>query len=368
MLLQETDPAEATSRLKRVVLIGDHHQLPPIIQNLALQKYARLDQSLFARLVRLGVETVQLDRQGRARPAIAQLYAWRYQALGNLPYVEEAPAYATANAGLAHDFQLVDVPDFQGQGETQPSPFFYQNLGEAEYIAALYCYMRLCGYPAEKISVLTTYNGQKALLRDVLRRRCAAHPSLGMPLAIETVDRYQGQQNDYVLLSLVRTRNVGHLRDVRRLVVAMSRARLGLYVFCRQQLFENCFELTPAFNRLLAKPPQLELALGERYGAVARAAGQAPTAGEGLYRVEGGAAHLGVLVQQLLGNLMQSEQQQWAAYQAQAAAEAAAQAAAAAAEEQGEGEGNGQGDEKEEGEEEEEGEGPAPMEQDEALA
>jgi intron-binding protein aquarius len=37
MLLQETDPAEATSRLKRVVLIGDHHQLPPIIQNLALQ-------------------------------------------------------------------------------------------------------------------------------------------------------------------------------------------------------------------------------------------------------------------------------------------------------------------------------------------
>ncbi|CAN0444221.1 unnamed protein product, partial [Hapterophycus canaliculatus] len=45
--------------------------------------------------------------------------------------------------------------------------------------------------------------------------------------------RYQGQQNDYVLLSLVRTRTVGHVRDVRRLVVALSRARLGLYVFCR---------------------------------------------------------------------------------------------------------------------------------------
>jgi len=36
-----------------------------------------------------------------------------------------------------------------------------------------------------------------------------------------------------VLLSLVRTKTVGHLRDVRRLIVAMSRARLGLYVFCR---------------------------------------------------------------------------------------------------------------------------------------
>lgn len=46
----------------------------------------------------------------------------------------------------------------------------------------------------------------------------------------------------------MRTRTVGHLRDVRRLVVAMSRARLGLYVFARTSLFANCFELTPAFN------------------------------------------------------------------------------------------------------------------------
>ncbi|CAF4707695.1 unnamed protein product, partial [Rotaria magnacalcarata] len=53
-----------------------------------------------------------------------------------------------------------------------------------------------------------------------------------------TVDKYQGQQNDYILLSLVRTNAIGHLRDVRRLVVAMSRARLGLYIFGRVSLFE----------------------------------------------------------------------------------------------------------------------------------
>lgn len=63
-----------------------------------------------------------------------------------------------------------------------------------------------------------------------------------------TVDKYQGQQNDYVLLSLVRTKTVGHLRDVRRLVVAMSRARLGLYVFANVSLFNNCFELSPTFK------------------------------------------------------------------------------------------------------------------------
>lgn len=42
-----------------------------------------------------------------------------------------------------------------------------------------------------------------------------------------------------------------HCRDVRRLVVAMSRARLGLYIFARVSLFQNCFELTPAFNQVL---------------------------------------------------------------------------------------------------------------------
>jgi len=67
-----------------------------------------------------------------------------------------------------------------------------------------------------------------------------------------------------ILLSLVRTRTAGHLRDVRRLVVAMSRARLGLYIFGRIQLFTNCFELTRTFNQLLQKPVKLQIMPGEK--------------------------------------------------------------------------------------------------------
>jgi intron-binding protein aquarius len=48
-------------------------------------------------------------------------------------------------------------------------------------------------------------------------------------------------------------------RDVRRLVVAMSRARLGLYIFARVSLFQNCFELTPAFSQLTARPLHLHI-------------------------------------------------------------------------------------------------------------
>ena len=73
-------------------------------------------------------------------------------------------------------------PDpMQGRGESEPVPHFYQNLGEAEYLVSVFQYMRLLGYPAEKISILTTYNGQKALLRDVIEQRCAHHPAFGRP-------------------------------------------------------------------------------------------------------------------------------------------------------------------------------------------
>ncbi|KAM3685939.1 hypothetical protein ACJW31_11G157600 [Castanea mollissima] len=178
------------ARLKRCILIGDHHQ--------------HMDQSLFTRFVSLGIPYIELNAQGRTRPSIAKLYNWRYRDLGDLPYVKEDA--------------LVDVPDYQGRGE------------RAEYVVSVYMYLRLLGYPANKISILTTYNGQKLLIRDVINRRCVPYDFIGPPSKVTTVDKFQGQQNDFILLSLMRTRFVGHLRDVRRLVVAMSRAQLGLYI------------------------------------------------------------------------------------------------------------------------------------------
>ncbi|XP_035388468.1 RNA helicase aquarius isoform X2 [Electrophorus electricus] len=263
LLLQ--NPEDGYSRLKRWIMIGDHHQLPPVIKNMAFQKYSNMEQSLFTRFVRLGVPTVDLDAQGRARASLCNLYNWRYKQLGNLPHVQRQPEFQGPNPGLTYDFQLINVEDFNGVGESEPNPYFYQNLAEAEYSVALFMYMRLLGYPAERISILTTYNGQKHLIRDVINQRCANNPFFGQPSKVTTVDRFQGQQNDYIILSLVRTKAVGHLRDVRRLVVAMSRARLGLYIFARVSLFQNCFELTPAFNQLTARPLQLHIRPHEYY-------------------------------------------------------------------------------------------------------
>ncbi|KAJ8912549.1 hypothetical protein NQ315_006620 [Exocentrus adspersus] len=257
LLLQ--NPQDGFNRLKRWIMIGDHHQLPPVIKNMAFQKYSNMEQSLFTRLVRLGVPTIDLDGQGRARPriglaedaecrlcmeddetaehvlctcpaadrtrfsilgkvqlmpedldkyspgkiidflkrlellgevnsynvpdcfSICNLYKWRYKNLGNLKHVETWPEYQLANAGFQYDFQVIDVQDFNGVGESEPSPYFFQNLAEAEYCVSVFAYMRLIGYPANKITILTTYNGQKHLIRDVINTRCANNPLIGRP-------------------------------------------------------------------------------------------------------------------------------------------------------------------------------------------
>jgi intron-binding protein aquarius len=127
--------------------------------------------------------------------------------------------------------------------------------------------MVLIGYPPDKISIITTYNGQKELIADILSQRCGeGTPLAGMkPGAISTVDQYQGQQNNFIILSLVRTKKVGHLRDIRRLIVAVSRARLGLYVLCRKDLFCHCNELRRTMDQLAAKPTKLQLVKGDHY-------------------------------------------------------------------------------------------------------
>ena len=261
--MQEPDPRTGGLPLKRMVLIGDHLQNSPIVQNMAFRQYANFEQSLFLRLIRLGVPTINLDQQGRCRPSIAKLFRWRYPVLGNLPSLSQEPEFARANAGFKHDYQFIDVPDYQDQGEREPSPHFIQNLGEAEYAVALFQYMRLLGYPGRSISILATYAGQKALIRDVLEHRCKGNRLFGLPRMVTTVDKYQGEQNDYIILSLTRTRGIGYLRDVRRLTVALSRARLGLYILGRRELFEMCYEFKPAMEILLQRPDKLVLATGE---------------------------------------------------------------------------------------------------------
>ncbi|KAG7398478.1 hypothetical protein PHYBOEH_011099 [Phytophthora boehmeriae] len=257
--------------LKRVVLLGDSKQLPPVVKSLALKNYAHFDQSLFTRLLRLGVPHVALDRQGRSRTELVDIYRWRYDynsaseetsVLGDLPRVALRPEYQTGNVGFAHVAQFVDL----ATKERQTRPFAFENEGEARFIVALFRYMLAVGYCAENVTILTTYTAQKELLQRLLRADVTAEDQ---HCKVSTVDSFQGQQNDFILLSTVRTgATVGHLRDERRATTAFSRARLGLYVVGSRTTLEQARELQPFLTKLIAvakkRPTTLALLPSER--------------------------------------------------------------------------------------------------------
>ncbi len=147
-------------------------------------------------------------------------------------------------------------------------------------------------------------------------------------------------------------------------VVAMSRARLGLYIFGRASLFSNCFELRPTFSQLLARPVQLALVPGEYYGACQRPLDAPPPPAQ----LVSGVAHMAGIVQHM-AQQWEAAAAEWARANASAAAPAAGaveqavadaveQAVAATAplpEEQPAAEEGAGGDEEHDGEEGEEG-------------
>ncbi|UKK01485.2 hypothetical protein MACK_002299 [Theileria orientalis] len=294
------------NNIKRLVLCGDHLQLSPIIQNAPLQKYSNLSQSLFLRLIRLNYPYVQLNMQARSKGEILNVYKNFYPnkiyTLGEDELSEDevasdktpgdvvkrdgvkpdgkgkgktttgsVPRITKLTQDLVNDLRsslgngtltmrlncIVQFINVNGE-ESSPIRHFYQNLEEAQYCVSLYMLMRLMGL--RDIVILTAYNGQKCLIEDVVKKRCSWNNRIGSPL-VSTIDKYQGRQADYVIVSLVRTKNVGYLRDPRRFVVATSRSKLGLYIVGKKSLIQNIKELA-VFNTQLNKyPNNLQLRL-----------------------------------------------------------------------------------------------------------
>ncbi|KAK9462172.1 P-loop containing nucleoside triphosphate hydrolase protein [Lipomyces oligophaga] len=258
-----------SERLQRVIMIGDHYQSRPIIQSEVLKRHSNLDQSLFQRFISMGVPHIILDSQDQARSQIVQLYSWRYPVtIKNLPRVIEGEEYKTANAGFRHVVQFINVEDFKGKGETEPASGLVQNLGEAEYAVELYMYMRLLGYDSSKITILTPEVGQRELIKNILVYRCSDKVLFGMPHSVSTIDQYQAIQNDYVIVSLVRTKILGGLQDSRRMTAIFSRARLGLYVLGRREILNwswEAREFLKQFKPFETEDDCLELVVKEMY-------------------------------------------------------------------------------------------------------
>jgi superfamily I DNA and/or RNA helicase len=222
---QAVEPAVylALLRAERAVLAGDHLQLPPTVLSAAAQA-GGLGLSLFERLVEAHGDAVKvtlaeqhrMNRRIMAVPSEA-LYGGRLRA---------HPAVAER----AIDDAPLEVVDTAGRGfeETTPEGSDSKvNDGEAALAAAEVEALLARGLDPAEIAVISPYDGQVQRLRELL----SAHLDRG--LEVDTVDGFQGREKDAVVVSLVRANDageVGFLADVRRMNVALTRARVKLVV------------------------------------------------------------------------------------------------------------------------------------------
>ena len=230
---QTTEPAcwIPLLRAKRLVLAGDHCQLPPTILSSEAQRLG-FDLSLMLRLVTQWGDAIsrQLTTQYRMHEQImrfssAEFYdssliaadSVREHLLANLPHVTASPLTQTA-------MQFIDTAgsDCVEQAESEGSS--RNNPGEADIVARQVQELLTAGVAPSEIAIITPYAAQARLLRTLIGNAA---------IEIDTVDGFQGREKEAIVISLVRsntTGEVGFLADTRRTNVALTRARRKLIV------------------------------------------------------------------------------------------------------------------------------------------
>src|SRR6266404_5888171 len=214
---QAVEPAAylALLRAERAVLAGDHLQLPPTVlapdaQELSVSLFERLAQA--HPLVSLA-EQHRMNEQIMRYPSDA-LYGGKLRAHPSVARhaLDEAPLELIDTAGRGFEEEMPEDSDSK------------RNPGEAELVAAEVRKL-LPLVPARDIAVISPYDAQVQRLRELLNDVSE--------LEIDTVDGFQGREKEAVVVSLVRSNeqgDLGFVADIRRINVALTRARKKLIV------------------------------------------------------------------------------------------------------------------------------------------
>ena len=205
---------------QHLILIGDHKQLRPKPNEYDLAKKYKLDISLFERLVRKSFPRATLQIQHRMRPEIAELVCPHiYDTLIN----HESVLHYKNVKGICKNLFFIHHESPEAEDQNLLS---HSNPHESHYIPSLCRYLLQLGYEPNQITVLVTYTGQLMTMRKQMPKIDFAG------VRVTTVDNFQGEENDIILLSLVRSNeegNIGFLREANRVCVALSRAKMGFY-------------------------------------------------------------------------------------------------------------------------------------------
>ena len=211
-----------TPSVQQLIMIGDHKQLRPKANCYNLEKNYAFCVSLFERLARNDFPIHTLEVQHRMRPEIASLICPSiYEKLLNDRSVEKYDHVK----GVGSDLFFIDHTNAEKANDDRDRS--HSNLHEADFIVALCKYLLKQGYLPSEITVLTMYRGQ--LLE--LKNRMSKQDYSGV--RVTAVDDFQGEENEIILLSLVRSNSdgkIGFLNIENRICVSLSRAKIGFFV------------------------------------------------------------------------------------------------------------------------------------------
>jgi hypothetical protein len=255
-------------RASRVIFAGDHCQLPPTVKSLEALK-GGLGMTLMERIVKNKPECVSLLQvQYRMNDEIMQFSSdyFYHSQMKSAPEVAhrlihegDAPIlwFDTSAINLGED----ERQDFREQfiGES----FGRVNKGEADLtLSLLQIYFQRIGKQRVlddriDVGIISPYRAQVQYLRRLIKKRNFFKPFRHL-ISVNTVDGFQGQERDVILISMVRandTGQIGFLRDLRRMNVAITRARMKLFILgdaptlTRHPFYKRLFDYIQAIKQ-----------------------------------------------------------------------------------------------------------------------
>ncbi|XP_042048025.1 uncharacterized protein LOC121794091 isoform X1 [Salvia splendens] len=232
------------SKGTKCIMVGDPKQLSATVLSNVASKYM-FQCSMFERLQRAGHPVIMLTQQYRMHPEICQFpslhfYEGKLQN-GDKMSGRAASFHETGCLGPYVFFDIIDGLELRGKNSASLSLY---NESEADAAVEVLRFLRK-SYPSEfwggRIGIITPYKRQLSLLRT--RFTSAFGSSITSDMEFNTVDGFQGREVDILLLSTVRASgscdetprgscsNIGFVADVRRMNVALTRAKFSLWVF-----------------------------------------------------------------------------------------------------------------------------------------
>ena len=243
-----------------MVLAGDHCQLPPTVKSIAALK-AGLGRTLMERIVQNKPEVVTLlTVQYRMNEQIMH-FSSQYFYGGK---VQTAPEIRFRGIlDLDTPITWVDTAGVEGKEEFVGESFGRINRAEAALtLDVLQHYYEKIGRSRAideriDVGVISPYRAQVQLLRSLVKKNDYLKPMRRL-ITMGTVDGFQGQERDIIVISLVRSNDngeIGFLRDLRRMNVAITRARMKLIILgdaatmTRHPFYKKLYEYILSLNR-----------------------------------------------------------------------------------------------------------------------